>query len=669
MKWLLFGISVLETANCRAEHCSHSPVHMKFIPKTSRSLACILALVISAGCSSTIHGVASDGSTDGSTDGQAIDGGPDGSTIQDAAPATAIPDIPSNVTATAGDGNVIVSWDASAQASSYSVYRSTSSTGAYTMLASCSTVSTTSCADQTVSNGTTYYYEVRAANNVGMSDFSAYASATPMATVDMTGVPASSFYQVVVTQAGITRSVFVYQSTAATTQGANHSNGWWDGELGKAFSYASFSGAGPFTVSVTKLGSTAISAEIRPQRLGLGTVTATVNATGSTVTFTLQPEDHVSVEFSDDTALMTNLVLMAQPAENAIDVPSTTDSNVYVATAASYDSFVVPDGKTVAYFPPGLHNIGYWQVPATVTHIYLADGAFVRGAIYSDRTGITTGIEVNGRGVLSGDQFAYDAGPRDYTLDISTPGYQSQSAGNLIEGIAIVDSPFYTFNFMGNGSTIKNLLVHGFQVQNDGLHIVGPNNTVENCFFHVNDDNIATVINHDDLHVTNNVFWALFAGSTFLMDYVTHTATGVQITHSDLIHASRVGGATNNIGAFINMLNAQYQSPSVISNYTISDLRVEDPVARLIDLRMIHASGTQDIVYQNWTFTDIHLDNQGTPNPNKPLLMFDAVDATYNLFGFVFNDFTVNGSKVLSNATISPGILSESGPVNTPTFQ
>jgi hypothetical protein len=56
-----------------------------------------------------------------------------------------------------------LSWTASAGATSYKVYRSTS-TGAETYL---TTSSTTNCTDSGLVNGTTYYYEVTAVNSGG----------------------------------------------------------------------------------------------------------------------------------------------------------------------------------------------------------------------------------------------------------------------------------------------------------------------------------------------------------------------------------------------------------------------------------------------------------------------------------------------------------------------
>jgi fibronectin type 3 domain-containing protein len=96
-----------------------------------------------------------------------------------AAPATQAPGAPT-LSAIPGSNSVALSWSASGGATIYSVYRGTSKGGeGSTAIA---TVSTTSYADSAVSNGTTYWYVVKASNSVGTSGPSNEVSATPTAT-------------------------------------------------------------------------------------------------------------------------------------------------------------------------------------------------------------------------------------------------------------------------------------------------------------------------------------------------------------------------------------------------------------------------------------------------------------------------------------------------------
>ncbi|MFC5470742.1 endo-1,4-beta-xylanase [Cohnella suwonensis] len=88
-----------------------------------------------------------------------------------------IPAAPASLTATADNGLVDLSWTASSGAASYNVKRAATSGGPYTTIAA--GVTATSYADAGLTNGTTYYYAVSAANSSGESVNSPEASATP----------------------------------------------------------------------------------------------------------------------------------------------------------------------------------------------------------------------------------------------------------------------------------------------------------------------------------------------------------------------------------------------------------------------------------------------------------------------------------------------------------
>jgi len=96
-----------------------------------------------------------------------------------ATPTLAAPAAPVGLTAAANDGQVALSWAASIAATGYKVKRSTTS-GAEVAIAS---AGSTSYTDNTVVNGTTYYYQVSATNTVGEGPNSSEVSALPLAYV------------------------------------------------------------------------------------------------------------------------------------------------------------------------------------------------------------------------------------------------------------------------------------------------------------------------------------------------------------------------------------------------------------------------------------------------------------------------------------------------------
>ncbi|MGO8672686.1 MAG: PKD domain-containing protein [Capsulimonadaceae bacterium] len=94
-----------------------------------------------------------------------------------ATPEPPIPGAPTSLSATAGNGQVSLTWTGSAGAASYGIYRATAS-GAEGNTA-IATASGTSFTNLGLSNGVTYYYTVAAINGGGTSAPSNEASATP----------------------------------------------------------------------------------------------------------------------------------------------------------------------------------------------------------------------------------------------------------------------------------------------------------------------------------------------------------------------------------------------------------------------------------------------------------------------------------------------------------
>jgi len=90
---------------------------------------------------------------------------------------SATPPPPFGLTATAGDSQVALAWNASSGATSYNVKRATTSGGPYTTIAV--GVTALSYNDTSAINGTTYYYVVTAVNSAGESGNSNEVSATP----------------------------------------------------------------------------------------------------------------------------------------------------------------------------------------------------------------------------------------------------------------------------------------------------------------------------------------------------------------------------------------------------------------------------------------------------------------------------------------------------------
>ena len=98
-----------------------------------------------------------------------------------ATPSVAIPPAPTGLSASAGNGQVSLTWSSSSGATSYDIYRGTSS-GGESSTPITTGLTSTSYTNTGLTNGTTYYYKVSAVNAGGTSPESSEASATPEST-------------------------------------------------------------------------------------------------------------------------------------------------------------------------------------------------------------------------------------------------------------------------------------------------------------------------------------------------------------------------------------------------------------------------------------------------------------------------------------------------------
>ena len=96
------------------------------------------------------------------------------------------PPAPTGLTATAGDTQVSLVWNAASGATSYHLKRATTHGGPYSQIA---TPTSAGYKDSALTDGTTYYYVVSAVNAVGESANSSEVSATPASGVTIPPFP------------------------------------------------------------------------------------------------------------------------------------------------------------------------------------------------------------------------------------------------------------------------------------------------------------------------------------------------------------------------------------------------------------------------------------------------------------------------------------------------
>lgn len=185
-----------------------------------------------------------------------------------------LPAAPTGVTATAGDGEVTVSWNAVAGTTLFKIYQSTTSGAQAADLITGVASSPFTTKAGSVTNGTTYYFVITAVNATGESAKSAEVSATPTAGVVVPAAPTISSFNptsgAVGTTVTITGTNFdttaanntvKFSGTAATVTAATATS----------ITCTVPTGATNGTVTVTTAGGTATSA---------GSFTVTTSGTG-----------------------------------------------------------------------------------------------------------------------------------------------------------------------------------------------------------------------------------------------------------------------------------------------------------------------------------------------------------------------------------------------------
>src|SRR5262249_52407505 len=135
----------------------------------------------------------------------------------------AIPSAPSGLTATAGNTQVTLNWTAGSGATSYNVYRSTTS-GSEGTTPIATGITSTTFTNTGLTTRATYYYTVASVNSAGTSGASNEASATPQTAVPSapTGLAATAGNaQVALTwnASASATSYNLYRSTSAGGEG------------------------------------------------------------------------------------------------------------------------------------------------------------------------------------------------------------------------------------------------------------------------------------------------------------------------------------------------------------------------------------------------------------------------------------------------------------------
>ena len=234
------------------------------------------------------------------------------------------PSVPTNPSATAGNGSVALTWAASTGSSpiTYNVYRGTNSGGeGSTPLAS--NLTSPAYTDKSVTNGTPYYYTVSATNSVSTSAQSSQVLATPQATGIAPSVPvgvtaAAGNTSVALSWSASTgSSPITYNVYRGTSSGGEGSTSVATGISSPTYTDSGLTNGTQYYYQVSatnSVGTSAHSAEVSATPTGSTGALVQINAGGLAVSpFIADKDFNNGNEYSTTTAVNTTGVTNAAP--------------------------------------------------------------------------------------------------------------------------------------------------------------------------------------------------------------------------------------------------------------------------------------------------------------------------------------------------------------------
>ena len=395
------------------------------------------------------------------------------------------------------------------------------------------------------------------------------------------GIPASDKYAVRVNG----RDSFTYKSDSQRG----------DGPRSASWTTFAFS-KGAVSVEVTNLSGPVNSVVIRPRSFGI-----VPKVDGNRVMFDLAQSRKVFVEINGG---YKDLLFIFG------DAPEVNPPN--------------PGDPDVIYFGPGVHDIGAnYAVPDGKT-LYIAGGAVVYGTIR--RLDRPKNVTICGRGILSGRRFPHVEGPGAITFQ--------GALQTTVKDITVIESPGFC---VSGANTFSNLKIIGWYVNTDGIQLMRPKSTADDCFIFNHDDGILLAW-ADGARVSNCVIYCTWS-SAFQVSWNVYTDFGgIVVRNCDVIHCDPGWS----------IFSMQHGGKARISDLLFEHIRIENPgdqSTRLIDFKLEKNAYAKDEGLGNLSgvrFKDIDMD---VPTGMNRLL---GMDAEHRITDITFENFKVKGKVVRS---------------------
>ncbi|GAA2529844.1 family 49 glycosyl hydrolase [Rarobacter incanus] len=374
------------------------------------------------------------------------------------------------------------------------------------------------------------------------------------------------------------------------------------------------------------------------------------------------------------------MMVFAEPdaQQDSGTVPTDADGTIYRPAQGSVTNLDTVDADII-YFEPGTYSMGAAyraQLNPRVRWVYLAPGAYVKGAFDFSANASITNYKVTGFGVLSGEQYVYEADTRNdgYTrrdpakydnchADCVKPLRFDSAQGVAqtldLQGVTIAEPSYHSFVVYGDYDSFTMRVRNYHQVgawywQTDGLELYA-GSTMKNSFLQANDD--ALKIYHSNVTIDNTVVWKGPNGPVIQWGWVPRNVSNVEISRTYVIHNQLQWDTINTC-----VLNSSRhwdfdgRNDRASTGATIRDIRIEDTYVE-------GATGCAFRIYAlantyNFVVKGLHVDGWAVPADsatnldNQLYADYDAdsggaqVAIGQNSIGVSIQDFTVGNTYV-----------------------
>jgi len=274
---------------------------------------------------------------------------------------------------------------------------------------------------------------------------------------------------------------------------------------------------------------------------------------------------------------------------NAVTITNNTQltNNLnHVGTLIFQGTFQLVDGGYADY-----------NVPASVTNIYLAPGAWVQGKLHF-KYGNGFPRRLYGPGALDGSRFCYalrscPGDPGDHSLSFANTPSNSPADTFSLDGFVITDHNHATADMLINGS-VNNVKSIGWNGLNGGYRL-GDNTTVSNVFLRSGDDSL--MMWGTNVIVRNATVWQTYNGGVVNLGWGTNSAgdgcliDGLYVVKTDWHSPTGPGFSKTQLDGQNNAVIASLMVPGTVfgirNTPVFRNILVEDPPNVLFSLKIV----------------------------------------------------------------------------------